>query len=81
MEERGVVQGVGPQRKVHRCRPSSPGVQQLLAGALGEVSDAALGNTILEVGIDAAKGKLLTSVLACLLKGVVGESPIVAMIM
>ena len=55
MEERGVVQGVGPQRKVHRCGPSSPGVQQLLACALGEVSDAALGNTILEVGIDATK--------------------------
>ena len=71
MEERGAAQGVGPQRKVHRCGPSSPDVQQLLACALREVANAALGDTILEVGVDATKGKLLTSVVACLLEGVV----------
>jgi hypothetical protein len=46
-------------------------VQQLLACALGEVANAALGNIILEVGVDAAKGKLLMSVMACLIEGVV----------
>jgi hypothetical protein len=71
VEEHGIVQGIGPQRKVHRCGPSSPGVQQLLACALGEVANAALGDTILEVGVDAAKGKLLTSIVACLLEGIV----------
>ena len=34
----------------------------------------------MEVGVDATKGKLLTSVVACLLEGVVGEAPIVAVI-
>ena len=71
MEKHGVVQGVGPQREVHRCRPSSLGMQQLLACALGEVANAALGDTILEMGIDAAKGEWLTSVVACLFEGVV----------
>ena len=71
MEEHGVAQGVGPHHEVHRCGPSSPGVQQLLACALDEVANAAIGDTILEVGIDATKGKLLTSVLTCLLEGVV----------
>ena len=71
MEEHGIAQGVGPQCKVHRCGPSSPGMQQLLVCALGVVSNAALGDTILEVGVDSAKGKLLTSVVACLLEDVV----------
>ena len=71
MEERSVAQGIGPQREVHRCRPLSSGVQQLLACALGEVPNAALGNTILEMGIDTAKGELLTSIMACLLEGAV----------
>ena len=73
MEERGIAQGVGPQRKVHRCRPSSPGVQQLLACTLGYVANALalLSDTILEVGIDGTEGKLLTSIMACLLEGVV----------
>ena len=80
MEEHGVAQGVGPQREVHRCGPLSPGVQQLLACALGEVVNAALRDTILEVGVDATKGKLLSSVVTCLFEGVVGEAPIVAVI-
>ena len=71
MEERGVAQGVGPQSKVHQCGPSSPGVQQLRACALGEVTNAALGNTILEGGVDAIKGKLLKSIVTCLLEGIV----------
>jgi hypothetical protein len=80
VEERGGAQGVGPQRKVHGCRPLSPGVQQLLACALGEAAISALCDTILEVGIEATKGKLLTSVVTCLLEGIVWEVSIVAMI-
>ena len=71
MEERGVAQGVGPQREVHRCGPLGPGVQQLLACFVGEVPNAALGNTILETGFDATKGELLPSVVACLFEGIV----------
>ncbi len=71
MEERGVAQCVGPQRKVHRGGPSSPGVQKLLACALGEVADGALGDAILEVGVYATEGKLLVRVMACLFEGIV----------
>jgi hypothetical protein len=56
-------------------------VQRLLACALGEVADAALGGAILEMGVDTAKGELLARILTCLLKSVVGELPIVAMAM
>ncbi len=71
MEERGVTQCVGPQREVHCSQPSSPGVQQLLACALREVANAALGDAILEVGVDDTEGKLLAGVMACLFEGVV----------
>ena len=81
MEEHGIAQGIGLQREVHRCRPVSTSIQQLLAHTCGEITDAALGNAILEMGIDATNGKVLVRVVTCLLKGVVGESPIVAMIM
>ena len=60
MEERGIAQGVGPQREVHHCGPSSPSVQKLLACTLREVTNAVFGDTVLEVGVDATKGKLLT---------------------
>jgi hypothetical protein len=39
-------------------------VEQLLASVFGEVADGALGNAILEVGIDAAEGELLLRVVA-----------------
>ena len=71
MEERGVAQCVGPQRVVHRSGPLSPGVQKLLARALREVADGALGDAILEVGVYATEGKLLAGVVACLFEGVV----------
>ncbi len=80
MEERGVAQCIGPQCKVHRSGPSSPGVQQLIACALGEVKDAVLGNEILEVGVHATEGKLLARVVARLLEGVVREVPIVTVV-
>ncbi len=80
MEERGAAQCVGPQCEVHCSGPSGPGVQKLLACALREVANGALVNAILEVGVDATKGKLLAGVVACLFEGVVGKSPIVAVI-
>ncbi len=39
-----------------------------------------LGDAILEVGIDAAKGELLSCVVAGLLEGVVVEAPVVAVV-
>ena len=80
MEERGVAQCVGPQCEVHRCEPLSPGVQHLLACALGEVANAALGNAILEVGVYATEGKLLVRIMTCLFEGIVGELPIVTVV-
>jgi hypothetical protein len=67
-------------RGCHCCGPSSPGVQQLLACVLGEVADAALSDAILEVGIYATEGKLLASVVTCLFEGIIGESPIVTVV-
>jgi hypothetical protein len=80
VEERGIVQCVGPQCKVHCCGPSSPCVQQLLACDFGEVVDGALGDAILKVGVYATEGKLLAHILACLFEGVVGKSPIVTVV-
>jgi hypothetical protein len=55
-------------------------MEQLLASALGEVADGALGDAILEVGIDATEGELLSCVVAGLLEGVVVEAPVVAVV-
>ncbi len=55
-------------------------VEQLLACALREIADGALGGAILEVGIDAAEGELLSSVVAGLLESVVVEAPVVAVV-
>ena len=52
----------------------------MLACALGEVADGALGDAILEVGVYATEGKLLACVVACLPEGIVGEAPIVAVV-
>ncbi len=65
---------------MHCLRPASTCVEQLLASAFGEVADGALGNAILEVGIDAAEGELLSHVVASLLEGVVEEATIVAVV-
>jgi hypothetical protein len=48
----------------------------LLACALGEVTNAALGDAILEVGVYATEGKLLAGIVACLFEGVVVETPL-----
>jgi hypothetical protein len=55
-------------------------VQQLLVCAFGEVANAALGDAILEVGVYATEGKLLARVVTCLFEGVVGELPIVTVV-
>ncbi len=55
-------------------------MEQLLASTFGEVADGALGNAILEVGIDAAEGELLSCVMAGLLEGVVEEATIDAVV-
>ncbi len=81
MEECGVAQGVWPQHKVNCLWPASARVQQLLARALQEIADGALGDAILEVGVYATEGELLACFVACLPEPIVGESTIVAVIM
>jgi hypothetical protein len=56
-------------------------VQQLLARALQEIADGALGDAFLEVSIYATEGELLARVVARLLECIVGESTVVAVIM
>ena len=65
---------------MHCLRPASTCVEQLLASAFGEVADGALGDAILEVGIDAAEGELLSRVVAGLLEGIVEEATVVAVV-
>ena len=65
---------------MHCLRPASACVEQLLACALREIADRALGNAILEVGIHATEGELLSRVMAGLLEGVVVEAPVVAVV-
>ncbi len=55
-------------------------MEQLLASAFGEVADGVLGDAILEVGIDATEGELLSRIMAGLLEGVVKEATIVAVV-
>ncbi len=56
-------------------------MQQLLAHALREILDGALGDSIFEVSAYATEGELLACVVACLLERIVRESTIVAVIM
>jgi hypothetical protein len=56
-------------------------MQQLLACALQEIADGALGNVILEVSAYATEGELLVHVVARLLECIVRELTIVAVIM
>jgi hypothetical protein len=49
-------------------------MEQLLASTFGEVVDGALGDAILEVGIDAAEGELLLHIVAGLVEDVVKEA-------
>ena len=65
---------------MHCLRPASVCVEQLLARALREIADGALGDAILEMGIHAAEGELLSRIMAGLPEGIVGEAPIVAVV-
>ncbi len=57
MEEHGVAQGIWPQCKVNCLQPASASVQQLLARALQEIADGALGNAIFEMGVHATESE------------------------
>jgi len=52
-------------------------VEQLLACALREIADRALGDAILEMGIDSAEGELLSRIVAGLSEGIVLETPVI----
>ena len=65
---------------MHCLWPASTCVEQLLACTLREIADGALGDAILEVGIDAAEGELLSHVMAGLSESIVLEAPIVAVV-
>ncbi len=80
MKVHGVEQRIWPQSKVDRLGLAGVRMEQLLVCTLQEVSDGLLGNSILEVHVNAIKGELLSHVVACLLKGIVMRFPIVAVV-
>ena len=55
-------------------------MEQLLAGALQEIADRVFGDAILEVGIEAAEGELLSRIVAGLSEGIVLETPVIAVL-
>jgi hypothetical protein len=66
---------------MHCGWPALACVQELLLGALREVSNHTLDDSILEMGIDPAKGELLAALLTCLSKSIVHKTTIIAMVM
>ena len=76
----GTSHCIWPQRKMDALRPSSFCMQELLPHCLGEVADGSLSDAVLEVSVDAAKGKCLLVLFCVLLEGVVSESAVVTMI-
>ncbi len=75
------MQSVWPKREVHCLRLASTNVEQLLAHALREVADGALGNATLEVSVYATEDELLALLVASLLECIVRKPIIVAVIM
>ena len=65
---------------MHCLRPASACVEQLLARALQEIVDGALGDPVLKMGIHTAEGELLSRFMAGLLESAVMEAPIVAVV-
>jgi hypothetical protein len=61
--------------------PSLAHVQQLLPSFFTKITNGLLGNPILEVSIDATESEALPCTLTSLFEGVVGKSPIVAVVM
>jgi hypothetical protein len=66
---------------MHCGWPALARMQELLSGALEEVLNRMLGNPILEMGVDPAKGELLAALLTCLSKIIVRKMTIIAMVM
>ena len=62
------------------CRPAGVRVQELLARAVGEVTNRAFCDPILKMGVYSAQSESLPRCLACLFEGVVLKSAIVAVI-
>jgi hypothetical protein len=56
-------------------------VQQLLPSTFTKITNGFLGNPVLEVSIDATEGEALPCTLTSLFEGIVGKSPIVAVVM
>ena len=79
-KEHGAAQSIWPEGQVDCRRPAGACVQKLLARTLQQVANRALCDSILKMGVHAAKSELLLRVLACLFEGVVRKSPIIAMI-
>ncbi len=75
------MQGVWPECKVHCLRPASASVKQLLTCALQEVADGLLSDAILKVCSYATEGKLPALFVAGLFECVIGQLPVVAMVM
>jgi hypothetical protein len=76
VEEHDIAQGVWPQHKVNCLRPASASMQQLLVHALREITDGALGDAILEMGIYATEGELLAPFVARLLECILKNQPL-----
>ena len=55
-------------------------MEELLLGTLGEVANGSLGDAILEVGVNPAKGELLTLSFTGFAEHTVSEATIVAMV-
>ncbi len=66
---------------MHCGWPALARVQELLSGALREVLNRTLGDPILKMGIDPAKGESRAALLTCLLKSIVRKTTIIAMVM
>jgi hypothetical protein len=56
-------------------------MQQLFPSTFTKITNGLLGNPILEVSIDTTEGEALPWILTSLFEGVVGKSPIVAVVM
>ncbi len=80
MEVSHIPEGVWPKGQGDGGRPSLLRMEELLPCALAEVPDGLLCNAVLEMGVDPAKGKMLSLGAATVLKGVVHESSIVTMV-
>ncbi len=66
---------------MHCSWPALARVQELLSGTLREVPNCTLGDPILEMGVEPAKGESLAALLTCLSKRIVCKTIIIVMVM